>query len=223
MEIVKKNKDNETINNRNQNEHYKIAEYLFVVFDAMYPAIFRKQFNSDLDVERWLAVWSEALAEEKINIHKAKEAIAKLRKTAKYVPTLPEFLQACETNVDYESWFYEAVKNMYLRTKSSANSNSKNEKENWRNKAHFWAAAEIGTDLLSHSYESLKTRWRSVLDSKLKIEDELEDIPPPRLAIAYDYKSACSKSVAEKHLAAIRELFKRRPAYMQDLQDLEEA
>lgn len=141
-------------------------------------AIYRKltMLWGDQFVKKWEAIpfeelmvaWSEELAG--FTPEELKTGLADC-KDRSFPVSLPEFMQLCRPQ-KYQAFFDEAVTQTRLRKES---------KDAWSSPSVFWAAAEIGNDLLSTPYEKIKPRWEAAVD---KHRDNLTPIPvmPPQIA-----------------------------------------
>lgn len=81
--------------------------------------------------------------------------------TARFPPTLPEFLALCRPPIDAADAFTEAARNMALR---DAGQNPQ-----WQHPAIFWAAVEFGGYDLRHSgyTPGVRARWERLLAAEL--------------------------------------------------------
>jgi hypothetical protein len=141
-------------------------------------AIYRKltMLWGDQFIKKWEAIpfeelmvaWSEELAG--YTPEELKTGLADC-KDRSFPVSLPEFMQLCRPQ-KYQAIFDEAVTQTRLR---------KEGKDIWSSPSVFWAAAEIGNDLLSTPYEKIKPRWEAAVE---KHRANLSPIPvrPPQIA-----------------------------------------
>lgn len=92
----------------------------------------------------------------------------------KYPPSCDDFLLACRPDVyaDLESLFYRAVTEMRRRHAGSD--------QDWPEPRLFWAAAQLGNDLVNMSYAQLRGRWAEAW----RWAESRADVPVPEVSAA---------------------------------------
>lgn len=94
--------------------------------------------------------------------------------TREWPPTLPEFLRLCRPWLDPEIAFRAAVAGMAARRKGSMGA--------WPHPSVYWAAVDIGGDLLSQGWQALRGRWEVAYRAQLA-RSSWEPVPAPTEAL----------------------------------------
>lgn len=94
--------------------------------------------------------------------------------TREWPPTLPEFMRLCRPWLDPEIAYQAAVAGMAARRKGDTG--------DWPHPAVYWAAVEIGGDLLSQGWQALRGRWEAAYRAQLA-RTGWEAIPAPAAAL----------------------------------------
>ncbi len=165
--------------------------------------------GNDQGVENAKTVWAKRLAEF------TPEEIARGVNTEySYPPDLDAFRKACRPQLDYESAFHEAVSQMHLRDEG---------RDSWSNPAIYWAAVELGSDIMGANYHTVKARWKAALDKAIEgVRIGLNDtvIPQrPKLLSAPQRRDKEYSDVAKKELAKINVILNTEPAWRRKLRE----
>lgn len=149
---------------------------LFNRLDGAYPNVFRANFKSAEAVANWRETWADAFDDEGLTPDDVKAGLKAIRRLHDMPPSLSQFLKSCRPDMasesDPERLFYRAVAEM---TKRRAH-----QPQNWPSRPLFWAAAGLGSDLLTHDYRALSGRWRAMLDANAQRQDAIPDVEPER-------------------------------------------
>ncbi len=155
--------------------------------------------GQDEGIENAKSVWAEELAG-----FTSEEIKRGLSVQYPFMPDCDKFKLACRPTIDYEQAFVEAVEQMHRR---------KTGNDKWTNPAIYWAAADIGSDLNNHPYQSIRARWKSSFDkAREKIADgRLPNMVPERLvAIPAPGKVTVSKEEAAKRFEEVRKILNKK-------------
>ncbi len=76
-----------------------------------------------------------------------------------YPPTLPQFAMMCRPKMNYEESFQEAVKQMPLRKEGL---------DKWSMPAIYYAGITMMYALQHNTYESVKDKWKSAIDTAIE-------------------------------------------------------
>lgn len=161
---------------------------------------------SEIFGTRWVATFGERASDtwRKVLAGLTPEEIARgiehcaTRYVGEWPPTPGLFVRFCRPALDYDGAFLHAVEQL-ARRRSEAS-------QDWsypgiRPEALFWATANLSGEMLTGTYDRLRSRWKHALDSAVG-STTLEPIPAmaPRIA----YRASCSKEIAERHIAEMR-------------------
>jgi len=113
-------------------------------------------------------------------------------------------VRLCRPPIDYERAFLEAVEQMHRRKAGN---------DRWSNPAVYWAAVDIGSDLMSRSYPEIKSRWQAAVDRAVDgvRSGELPAVIPPRYDALPAPGRQTTPQVAAQHLTAIKAMLARKP------------
>ena len=177
------------------------VERIFARLSAYYGSRFADAWRG-CDLGEVRAAWSIALADY------SGEEIARGLDACRlrdWPPTLPEFARLCRPPIDHEGAYHEAVEQMHRRKAGS---------DRWSNPAIYWAAVDIGGDLMSRSYPEIRSRWQAALDRAVEgvRSGELPAAIPPRHDALPAPGRQTTPQVAAQHLTEIKAMLSRRPA-----------
>lgn len=175
-----------------------LMDHLYNRLDGMYPQRWRANFASPDSIQNWREAWAESFDEEGITPQKVSDGLKACRKLYDWPPSLPEFLKACNPQMDYEAAFHHATDQMFNRHSGKT--------ECWGSKAVFWAAVSLGGDL-NQPYQTIKVRWRSALDEQLS-KDILPEIPALVTALPAPGQETISKEQAAQNIERIKSMLK---------------
>lgn len=144
-----------------------LMDHLFNRFDGSYPNRWRAAFANAQAIQNWREAWAEAFAEEGLTTSDISTAIRTCRKMYDWPPSLPEFLKACRPSLDSESAFCEAAREIGKRATNQ---------DKWSHPAIYWAAVQMGVDLINHPYSEIKNRWNKALSTELE-KGSWDEIP----------------------------------------------
>lgn len=132
---------------------------LFERLSDMYGSLWHDRW-ANMPMPRVMATWAEDLAD--ISVDELKAGLAAC-KTRPYPPTLPEFRALCRPPVSLAVSYLEAVEQLERRKRGE---------DRWSNPVVYWAAAKIGNDIASHTFDSMKARWTKAMgDAEREIAD----------------------------------------------------
>lgn len=94
--------------------------------------------------------------------------------TREWPPTLPEFLRLCRPWLDPEIAYRAAVSGMAARRKGNVGA--------WPHPAVYWAAVDVGGDLLVQGWQALRGRWEVAYRTQLA-RTSWDQIPAPTEAL----------------------------------------
>lgn len=141
-----------------------LLDQLYNRLDGLFPTRFRAQFPDDNSVENWKYEWAQGFAAERLTLDEVTGGLEALRagrdpmrRDKGWPPVFCEFLAACRPPVNHEAAYHEAVRQMRLRHSTAGG-------DTWSSAAVFWAAVAIGGDLLSSTWQGMRSRWTDVLD-----------------------------------------------------------
>lgn len=146
-----------------------LVERIFTRMVGFYGARFADMWR-EADPAELKRIWAEELAGyAPSEIARGIEGC----RTRDWPPTLPEFLKLCRPPIDYEAAFCEAAEQMYWRQQGD---------DRWSDPAIYWAASRMGRDVMACAYESVKGRWKALLDRATQeiLAGELPNQVPPR-------------------------------------------
>lgn len=172
-------------------------------FDGAYPHKFRSAFANERAIQNWRTEWADAFTDAGLT---AGEVIAASKQCRReypdWPPTIGQMIALCRPQRDYQAAHEEAAEQMTRRERNQ---------DNWSDPALFWAAAELGADLLERRYETIKNRWQRELDrcAALVAQGQLpREIPRRMRALPAPDKIAPLPAeiaaIAEKARAALR-------------------
>jgi hypothetical protein len=153
----------------------------------------------DIGVENAKKVWASELSG-----YSPDEVKRGLSARYAYPPSLDEFQNNCRPEIDYEHAYLEACTQMVNRKKKI---------DKWSSPLVFWAATRFGNDLSAYPYQTIKTRWRSMLD---KTREDIQSgklpsvIPQYKKELPRPGKVTVAKEVAAKHFAKMHEIIDRK-------------
>lgn len=183
-----------------------LINQLFKKMSVAYGASFLDKW-ANVDSAALKQQWAEDLAG--LTVEQIEAGFA--RRPAKFPPDSKEFALLCNPPLDLEAQFHIAVKQMQLR---------KEGRDNWPNAALFYAATEIGSDLLSQPYVHLKRRWEAALyqaqeDIRLckKSAARPSSAVPESRHLAAPGKTITDRDTARKTLAETKQWMKDHGYY----------
>lgn len=151
--------------------------------DGMYPNKWRMQFANEQAIQNWRSAWAMAFAEDRITTQEVAAGLKVCRQQYDWPPSLTEFLKACRPPIEPEAAYHHAVRQMGYRHSKVA---AERAREAWQHAAIYWAAAELGSDLLSCQFSQVKNRWLAALQ---KAQADFQEgirtavpAPPPMLS-----------------------------------------
>jgi hypothetical protein len=179
-------------------------DHLFNRLDGIYVGKWRAAFSSDSSIKNWRDAWAEAIIEEGLTPNEIKKGIKECRKLYDWPPSFTEFLKACKPSIDYETAYYEAVKQLQNRKQGT---------DKWTDSAIFWAASRMSTDINSQPFINIKSRWRTTID---EIRKEITEgktpnhIPEKKNELPAPGKTTVSKEESKKRFAEIYNILKKK-------------
>lgn len=181
---------------------------LFNRLDGIYMAKWKSNFPNQQAVANWTEAWSQGLCRNGITVQMAFDGVLKCESDFKWPPSLPEFLELCQVQIDYEAAFLEAVKQSYVRHNGGDDC--------WRQPAIYWAAQDFGPfELRNVSYKQAEAKWKRLLDKRMG--SACEAVPGFVLQIAAparDEAGTAISSTEAKEMArvAIAQMASKRPS-----------
>lgn len=137
------------------------------------------------------------------------EIIKGLEECNKYdwPPTLPEFIKRCRPALDAEAAFYEACTMMPMRHSTI---DSVRSQATFSHPAIFWAAADLGTDLLSLGYDKARVRWKLALNQAYQrcyeIGGQYATVPEPPKLIEHQKVVMSKEEASERYRKIMAQL-----------------
>lgn len=101
----------------------------------------------------------------------------------KYPPNLPEFLDMCRPQIDFEDAFHQAVAGLSARRQGLVG--------DWSHPAIYYTAIQMASEVLSGTYKQHKSRWDSLLSAQLEVL-EYDPIPSPPLQLETQHTTSSS-------------------------------
>ncbi len=145
--------------------------HLYNRLDGYYPNLWRANFKGEAAIANWEIAWAESFEEERISPVEVAIGLKACRRMYEMPPSLTQFLKACRPVVGLESLFHRAVAEMQRRRSG--------EPQTWPDGRLFWAAAQLGNDLLAHSYRDLAGRWQTAYELAAGMaNDPVPDVDP---------------------------------------------
>lgn len=164
---------------------------LFDRFMVMYGAKFAEQWRG-VEPDRLKQAWAEDLAGFSASEIKAGLDICKQKP---WPPTLPEFMTYCRPPVNPQTEWLEAIDQMRIRLQG-------NGMDKWSRPAVYWAAVAVGWhDLNESTWDKIKTRWQSAIESA-----KHDPIPEYRLALPEPGQATTTREEAACKIRAISEM-----------------
>jgi len=119
-------------------------------------------------------------------------------KTRPWPPTLPEFMFLCRPWLEPEIAFQQAVKGMMSRRQGKQGY--------WAHPAVYWTAQRLGEhDMLSGSWQTLKTRWEAAF-RHLLAQNDWHPIPAPAVQLPAPGAASLSREEANRLAAQVRQM-----------------
>jgi len=161
---------------------------------AIYGAKFDQQWTNIVP-EKMEQVWAQHLGGLSQQEMQTGIAACMLRP---WPPTLPEFMRLCRPWMEPEIAFQQAVKGLMARQQGKHGY--------WAHPAVYWAALRIGNhDMLSGSWQTLKTRWEAAFGYLLAQKD-LHPVPEPAQALPAPGSASLSREEAHRLAAQVRQM-----------------
>lgn len=169
---------------------------LFAQFEPLYGARLADMWRGS-DIARVKEVWREALYGFRVGEVKAGLLACRAKP---WPPTLPDFLLMCRPPADVEELFIVAQDQLSRRAFGE---------DVWPCKAVYWAAVDYGFfQLRMHAWQTAKPRWTRVLIEKMRIEDDLPEVPAARPALPSPGTAFTDVEAAKRNLSELKALSK---------------
>lgn len=179
---------------------YDGIDWLFRELHGLYGNRFLDAYRSgmtidevDTGIANMKRAWFERIRANRLTTGQVRRGLAACERL-KFPPTLGEFLEFCQPELDPATAYQEALTGLEARGRGAMGQ--------WSHPAVYWAAREMRADLMGQTWGAVRERWAVTLRRHLA-RGEWEEIRLPQRAIPAPGATTTTREEAGAQLRAL--------------------